>query len=84
MRQAIADRYGKDRTFSVPILTMLSLAGRLGADPWRLVPQLPFELAACPHRWFQWLRLPVGSKHHPRSAGGCTLYIKRSGLPYLR
>src|SRR5439155_1723555 len=31
-----------------------------------------------------WLRLPAGSQHHPRSAGGCTLYIKRSGLPYLR
>jgi anti-sigma factor ChrR (cupin superfamily) len=31
-----------------------------------------------------WLRLPAGSEHHPRSAGGCTLYIKRSGLPYLR
>ncbi len=31
-----------------------------------------------------WLRLPVGSKHHPRTAEGCTLYIKRSGLPYLR
>ena len=31
-----------------------------------------------------WLRLPMGSRHRPRSAGGCTLYIKRSGLPYLR
>src|SRR3989442_646245 len=31
-----------------------------------------------------WLRLPAGSQHHPRSAAGCTLYIKRSGLPYLR
>jgi anti-sigma factor ChrR (cupin superfamily) len=31
-----------------------------------------------------WLRLPAGSMHHPRSAGGCTLYVKRSGLPYLR
>lgn len=31
-----------------------------------------------------WLRLPAGSKHHPRSARGCTLYVKRSGLPYLR
>ena len=31
-----------------------------------------------------WLRLPAGSSHHPRSAGGCTLYVKRSGLPYLR
>ena len=31
-----------------------------------------------------WLRLPSGSEHHPGSATGCTLYIKRSGLPYLR
>jgi anti-sigma factor ChrR (cupin superfamily) len=31
-----------------------------------------------------WLRLPVGATHHPRSPDGCTLYIKRSGLPYLR
>jgi anti-sigma factor ChrR (cupin superfamily) len=31
-----------------------------------------------------WMRLPVGSVHHPRSAGGCTLYIKTAGLPYLR
>jgi anti-sigma factor ChrR (cupin superfamily) len=31
-----------------------------------------------------WLRLPAGSRHHPRSAAGCTLYIKRSGLKYLK
>src|SRR5438309_2219359 len=31
-----------------------------------------------------WLRLPAGSQHHRRSAAGCTLYVKRSGLPYLR
>jgi squalene-hopene/tetraprenyl-beta-curcumene cyclase len=61
LAKAIADRFGKDRTFSVPILSMLALAGRLGPNGWRLVPQLPFELAACPHRWFQWLRLPVVS-----------------------
>ncbi len=61
LAKAIADRYGKDRTFSVPILTMLALAGRLGPAGWRFVPQLPFELAACPFRWFQWLRLPVVS-----------------------
>jgi hypothetical protein len=30
-----------------------------------------------------WLRLPVGSEHNPRSDAGCTLYIKRAGLPYL-
>jgi squalene-hopene/tetraprenyl-beta-curcumene cyclase len=61
---AILRRYGKDRTFSVPILTVLALTGKLGDDgraAWRSIPQLPFELAAVPHRWFQYLRLPVVS-----------------------
>jgi squalene-hopene/tetraprenyl-beta-curcumene cyclase len=60
---AIIARYGKDRTFSVPILTMCALAGRLGAErrAWRWVLPLPFELAACPHAWFAALRLPVVS-----------------------
>jgi anti-sigma factor ChrR (cupin superfamily) len=31
-----------------------------------------------------WMRLPAGSEHHPRSAHGCTLYIKTAGLSYLR
>jgi squalene-hopene/tetraprenyl-beta-curcumene cyclase len=61
LSKAIAARYGKDRTFSVPILTMLALAGRLGNAPWRVVPQLPFELAALPFWCFQILRLPVVS-----------------------
>src|SRR5262249_34299853 len=60
---AISRRYGKDRTFSIPILTVLALAGRLGEGPdcWRRVMQLPFELAAFPQRWFHALRLPVVS-----------------------
>lgn len=60
---AIKERYGKDHTFSVPILTVLALSGKLGpADSaWARVPQLPFELAACPHDWFRWLKLPVVS-----------------------
>jgi anti-sigma factor ChrR (cupin superfamily) len=31
-----------------------------------------------------WLRFPVGSRHRPRTARGCSLYVKKSGLPYLR
>ena len=31
-----------------------------------------------------WMRLPAGSEYHPRSADGCTLYIKTAGLTYLR
>jgi len=53
---AITRRYGKDRTFSIPILTVLALAGKLG--DWRRVMQLPFELAAFPQRWYAALRLP--------------------------
>ncbi|HNY76915.1 MAG: prenyltransferase/squalene oxidase repeat-containing protein [Sedimentisphaerales bacterium] len=60
---AVIARYGKDRTFSVPILTMCALAGRLGAgsQAWRCVKPLPFELAVLPHRLYKWLRLPVVS-----------------------
>ncbi|MFN2445855.1 MAG: prenyltransferase/squalene oxidase repeat-containing protein [Vicinamibacterales bacterium] len=60
---ALAARYGKDRTFSVPILTMCAIAGRLGAGEraWRLIPQLPFELSTVPRRLFGALRLPVVS-----------------------
>src|SRR5215218_5649110 len=60
---AVIARYGKDRTFSVPILTMCALAGRLGSgrDAWRYVIPLPFELAALPHQFFAALRLPVVS-----------------------
>jgi squalene-hopene/tetraprenyl-beta-curcumene cyclase len=60
---AISDRYGKDRTFSVPILTMCALAGRLGPDrgAWLHISQLPFELAVLPRRLFTIVRLPVVS-----------------------
>ncbi len=63
LRRAIVARYGKDQTFSVPILTALAIGGRLGGEraAWGIVPQLPFELAAAPHQWFQWLQLPVVS-----------------------
>lgn len=60
---AITDRYGEDRTFSVPILTMCVLAGQLGngVEAWRRIPQLPFELAAVPAAWYRWLQMPVVS-----------------------
>jgi squalene-hopene/tetraprenyl-beta-curcumene cyclase len=63
LARAIGDRYGRDRTFSAPILTTCALSGRFGSGPdaWRTVPQLPFELAACPRAWFRALRLPVVS-----------------------
>ncbi len=61
--EAVYQRYGKDRTFSVPILTMAAISGRLGKGktPWRWVKALPFELAAFPQRVWRWLKLPVVS-----------------------
>ncbi len=60
---AVTARYGKDRTFAVPILMMCALAGKLGegAGAWRRVIPLPFELAVLPRGWFGTLRLPVVS-----------------------
>jgi squalene-hopene/tetraprenyl-beta-curcumene cyclase len=59
----ITEKYGNDRTFSVPILTMCALSGRFGEGKvaWRGLPRLPFELARIPHSWFHRLGLPVVS-----------------------
>ena len=57
---AILEHYGDDRTFSVPILTMCMLTGKLG-DDWSVIPQLPFELAVVPQHFYKFLRMPVVS-----------------------
>jgi squalene-hopene/tetraprenyl-beta-curcumene cyclase len=54
----IRDRYGDDRTFSVPILANAAMAGLV---PWREVSALPFEATMIPQRFFHWLQLPVVS-----------------------
>ncbi len=61
LAKRIEARYGKDRTFSVPILMTLCVSGRLGKEGWRVIPKLPFELAAVSHRFWGMLRLPVVS-----------------------
>ncbi len=51
-------RYGTDKTFVVPILTNLAIAGL--AD-WDQVPALPFEAAVFPQSMYRMLRMPVVS-----------------------
>ncbi|HVK07590.1 MAG TPA: prenyltransferase/squalene oxidase repeat-containing protein [Gemmataceae bacterium] len=58
LAESVRQRYGKDRTFSVPILMMCALAGLV---PWKEVPRLPFELACLPQSWYRFARLPVVS-----------------------
>ncbi len=59
--ETVKARYGKDRTFSVPILMLCAICGTLGKKGWRQVLPLPFELAAFPREWFAIMRLPVVS-----------------------
>jgi squalene-hopene/tetraprenyl-beta-curcumene cyclase len=56
--EAVRARYGKDRTFAVPILTTCALAGLVS---WREVQSLPFELACLPQAWFRFVRWHVVS-----------------------
>lgn len=72
---AVIRRYGKDRTFSVPILTHCALAGTVDWD--RVIP-LPFELACIPHRFYSAVRMPVVSYALPALiAIGQVIFQKR-------
>ncbi|HJN66469.1 MAG: prenyltransferase/squalene oxidase repeat-containing protein [Pirellulales bacterium] len=56
--RGLRHRYGRDKTFAVPILANCALAGLI---PWRRVPALPFELSCLPQWTHRLLRLPVVS-----------------------
>jgi len=61
LAETVKARYGKDRTFSVPILMLCAICGTLGPRGWGHVLRLPHWLAAFPRSWFAALRLPVVS-----------------------
>ena len=75
--EAIRKRYGKDRTFSVPILMSCALAKLV---PWSEVPRLPFELACLPQSWYRFARMPVVSYALPAliAIGQCVHEHRRS------
>lgn len=74
---AVRARYGKDRTFAVPILMTSALAG---LSPWDEVDSLPFELACFPQSWFRFLRLHVVSYALPALiAVGQVIHAHRQG-----
>jgi squalene-hopene/tetraprenyl-beta-curcumene cyclase len=81
--EAVRQRYGKDRTFSVPILTTCALAGLVS---WQEVPPLPFELACLPQSWFRFVRLHVVSYALPAliAIGQCVHHHKRPRNPLTR
>ncbi len=56
--QGLRKRYGTDKTFVVPIMTNLAIAGLV---PWADVPRLPFEAAVFPGSMYRFLQMPVVS-----------------------
>jgi squalene-hopene/tetraprenyl-beta-curcumene cyclase len=76
-------RYGRDKTFAVPILTNRALAGLV---PWREVSPLPFELACLPQRFYRFVRLPVVSYAIPALVAiGQARYFHRPPVwPWMR
>lgn len=54
----LKQRYGIDKTFVVPIMTNLALAGLCD---WKEISPLPFELACIPQSWYRFAQMPVVS-----------------------
>ena len=81
--EAIKKRYGKDHTFSVPILTQCALAGLI---PWKSLPPLPFELGCFPHWFYRWVSLPVVSYALPAliAIGQVRHHLAPSRNPLIR
>jgi len=76
-------RYGRDRTFAVPILTNAALADQVD---WSEVWPLPFELACLPQRFYRFVRLPVVSYAIPAlvAIGQARHFHRPSVWPWMR
>jgi len=61
--------YGNDYTFSVPILSMLTLCGVLSKEAFSSIPRLPFELSLLPASYYRFFNLQVVSYAVPALIG---------------
>ena len=75
--KGVLDYYGKDLTFSVPILIMCALTGVI--QSWKNIPAFPFELAVLPQRFFRFLNLPVVSYAIPALIAVGILQYRQKG-----
>lgn len=84
LTQGVLRYYGRDLTFSVPILMMCALAGVVRS--WKNIPTFPFELATLPQRLFRYLNLPVVSYAIPAliAIGICQMHNTGGWLSPLR
>lgn len=75
--QGVLNYYGKDLTFSVPILMMCALAGVI--SHWKKIPPFPFELATLPQSIFRYFNLPVVSYAIPALIAIGICQMKKTG-----
>jgi squalene cyclase len=66
---AILAFYGRDYTFSVPILSLLIICGVLPGKAVSHIPQLPFELSLLPPAWYRFFNMQVVSYAIPALIG---------------
>jgi squalene-hopene/tetraprenyl-beta-curcumene cyclase len=81
--EGLKERYGIDKTFVVPIMTNLALAGLV---KWEEISPLPFELAVVPQRFYRFVGMPVVSYAIPAlvAIGQAHFHHKRPWNPITR
>jgi squalene-hopene/tetraprenyl-beta-curcumene cyclase len=79
----LKQRYGTDKTFVVPIMTNMALAGLCD---WKEISPLPFELACIPQSWYRFAQMPVVSYAIPAlvAIGQAHYFHRRPWNPYSR
>ena len=75
--KSILDFYGRDYTFSVPILSMLVVCGVIPKSSASGIPALPFEFTLLPQRFYRFVNLRVVSYALPALIG-VGIYLHRS------
>jgi prenyltransferase beta subunit len=76
LTKSILKIYGKDRTFSIPIIAMLNLCGAVPGSALKNVPVLPFELTLLPASFYRFVNLQVVSYALPALIG-VGIYLHR-------
>lgn len=78
---SILGYYGKDYTFSLPILSMLVLCNVLDGQALKEIPQLPFELTLLPTSIYRFFNLQVVSYAIPALVGVGIYLFKHKPRP---
>jgi squalene-hopene/tetraprenyl-beta-curcumene cyclase len=86
MVSSVLEFYGKDLTFSVPILSMLVICGVLDREVCARIPQLPFEFTLFPASWYGVFSLRVVSYAIPAliAVGIFVFVTRRHHNPVMR